>query len=349
MEVGHRLEALPAAQVGVDGVALDRARPDDRDLHDQVVEVGRPRLRERLHLGPALDLEDAHRVGGLEHREDLRDVLRQPVEVDAGGAVVLDELERLVDRGEHPQAEQVELDQLERLDVALVELDDDAVRHRGPLQRRDVDERRRGHEHPAGVDARGGAGSRRSGRRAPASAPTARARPCCRAASAAARAWCRATQPGAGLRLGAEAGSADGRGRAEPVDVRGPAGRGHPTPGRSGAPSTGPGRAVGRPRRVPRPARTRSRPADRSVTGGAAAFPGQPGDAGRRVARAAFVVGRAAGPDRRGRATERSDGRHGARRAPRAAGTAVVAGTGRSPGTRLPPAGFRGPPYRSHQ
>ena len=51
----------------MDGVALDRAGPDDRDLHHQVVQVGRLRLGQRLHLGPALDLEDADRVRGLEH------------------------------------------------------------------------------------------------------------------------------------------------------------------------------------------------------------------------------------------------------------------------------------------
>jgi hypothetical protein len=65
---------------------------------------------------------------------------------------VLDQLERLVHRGEHPEPEQVELDQLERLDVALVELDDDAIDHRRPLDRGDVDERGRGHEHPARMD-----------------------------------------------------------------------------------------------------------------------------------------------------------------------------------------------------
>ena len=153
MEVGHRLETLLAAQVRVDGVALDRARPDDRHLHDEVVEAGRPALRERLHLGPALDLEDPDGVGRLEHREDLGDLLGQPVEVEAGRAVALDELERLVDRGQHPEAEQVELDQLERLDVALVVLDDDPVLHRRPLERGDVDERGGGDEHPAAVDA----------------------------------------------------------------------------------------------------------------------------------------------------------------------------------------------------
>ena len=65
---------------------------------------------------------------------------------------MLDQLEGLVDRGQHPQPEQVELDQLQLLDVALVELDDDAVLHRRPLDRGDVDERRSGHEHAARVD-----------------------------------------------------------------------------------------------------------------------------------------------------------------------------------------------------
>src|SRR5207244_3135720 len=63
-----------------------------------------------------------------------------------------DQLEGLVDRGQHPEPEQVELDQLELLDVALVELDDDAVLHRRPLDRGDIDERRGGDEHPARVD-----------------------------------------------------------------------------------------------------------------------------------------------------------------------------------------------------
>src|ERR1035437_3827623 len=137
----------------MEGVALDWPRPNDRDLHDEVVKVGRLRLWQGLHLGPRLHLEDADRVRGLDHLEDFGHVFRQPIEVDSGGTVLLDELERLVDGGQHPQAEQVELDELERLDVALVELDDDSVGHGGALDRREVDQRRRGHEHAAGVDA----------------------------------------------------------------------------------------------------------------------------------------------------------------------------------------------------
>ena len=136
----------------MDGIALDGARPDDRDFDHEVVEVLRPRFRQRLHLRPTLDLEDAHGVGRLEHREDLGDVFGHAVEIEADGAVVLDQLERLVDGRQHAEAEQVELDELERLDVALVVLGHDAVGHRGPLQRRDVDERRGGDQHAAAMD-----------------------------------------------------------------------------------------------------------------------------------------------------------------------------------------------------
>ena len=85
-------------------------------------------------------------------REDLGDVLRQAVEVEADGAVGRDVAQGVVDGREHAQAEQVELDELHRLDVALVELDDDAAGHGGVLERGDVHERRARHEHAADVD-----------------------------------------------------------------------------------------------------------------------------------------------------------------------------------------------------
>ena len=153
MEVGHRFEALLAAQVWMDGVALDRSGPNDRHFNDEIVQARRPRFRQGLHLGPTLHLEHADGIGGLEHRENLHDVLGNRVEIDAGGTVRLDELEGLIDGREHAQAQQIQLDQLERLDIALVELDDDAILHRRALQRCDIDERCRRHEHPAGMDA----------------------------------------------------------------------------------------------------------------------------------------------------------------------------------------------------
>jgi hypothetical protein len=40
-------------------VALDRARPHDRDLDDEVVEFARFEPRQHRHLGAAFDLEHA--------------------------------------------------------------------------------------------------------------------------------------------------------------------------------------------------------------------------------------------------------------------------------------------------
>ena len=80
--------ALAPLDVGVDGLALDRPRADERDLHRQVVEVLGPRPQQALHLGAALDLEQPHRVGLLDLGVHLRVVERDAREVDrlAGGA-----------------------------------------------------------------------------------------------------------------------------------------------------------------------------------------------------------------------------------------------------------------------
>src|ERR1019366_2986234 len=51
----------------MDHVALDRTRPDDGDLDDQVVERARLHPRQHRHLGAALDLERAERVGLPDH------------------------------------------------------------------------------------------------------------------------------------------------------------------------------------------------------------------------------------------------------------------------------------------
>ena len=70
--IDHRLDALPAAEIGMDHVALDRAGPHDRHLDDEVVELLRLQARQHGHLRPALDLEDAERIGALQHAVDGR-------------------------------------------------------------------------------------------------------------------------------------------------------------------------------------------------------------------------------------------------------------------------------------
>src|SRR5437588_11685586 len=93
----------------MDGLALDRPGPDERDLYGQVGEVLRPRLEQALHLRAALDLEDADRVRLLDLLVDGGVVERDPREIDRLAAQPGDLLDAVRDRREHPEAEQVDL------------------------------------------------------------------------------------------------------------------------------------------------------------------------------------------------------------------------------------------------
>ena len=136
----------------MDGAALDRPRPHQRHLHGQVVEVLRQGARQHLHLRPALDLEDAGRLrragsprrparssSGIRERS-----IRSP-------RVARDLVHAALDRREHPQPEQVDLQEARVRARVLVPLHDLPPLHRRRLHRADVDQRRGRDHHPAGV------------------------------------------------------------------------------------------------------------------------------------------------------------------------------------------------------
>jgi hypothetical protein len=114
-------------------VADDGARADDRHLHHEVVEALGPQARQGGHLGAAFDLEDADRVGFLQHVVHLA-VLGQMGEVDRAAAPP-DHLERVFQERHHAEAEEIHLDDAEGGAVVLVPLDHRAARHRGGLER----------------------------------------------------------------------------------------------------------------------------------------------------------------------------------------------------------------------
>ena len=133
------------------GLALDRPRPDERDLDGEVVQIRGLRPQEALHLRAALDLERAHGVRALDLREDLGVVEGDAREVDHLATGEGDPLDTVLDRREHPQAEQVDLEEAcvgARVLVPLAEL---TSRHRRGLHRDELDERPRRHHHPARV------------------------------------------------------------------------------------------------------------------------------------------------------------------------------------------------------
>ena len=131
------------------GLALDRSRADERHLHGQIVEVGGPRAQQALHLRPALDLEIADRVGPLDLSEDVLVFERDPGEVDGLAVGRRDLLDAVLDRGEHPQPEEVDLQEARVRARVLVPLAELPARHRRRLHGDELDERPRRDDHPA--------------------------------------------------------------------------------------------------------------------------------------------------------------------------------------------------------
>ena len=76
MEWHDRLFPRATIQIRMHHLPDDRTRADDRDFDDEVVETFGLETRERRHLRARLDLEDANRVGFLQHPVDRRIVGR---------------------------------------------------------------------------------------------------------------------------------------------------------------------------------------------------------------------------------------------------------------------------------
>ena len=135
----------------MDHVALDRTRPDDRDLDHQVVEAARLEARQHVHLRPALDLEHAQRIALAQHVVDLRHFLRDGRQLEALAMMQLDQVEAFADAGQHAEREHVDLEDAELLDVVLVPFDEGAVVHRAIADRHGLGQRPLGQDEAADV------------------------------------------------------------------------------------------------------------------------------------------------------------------------------------------------------
>src|SRR5262249_33240144 len=122
-------EFLSPAQIGMNHVALDRSRTYDRDLDDEVVEILRLEPRQHRHLRAALDLEDADRVGALEHAVNGFFFFRNCRERPLLAVVGFDEFERLADAGQHAESEHVDLEYAKRVEIVLIPFDEGTFVH----------------------------------------------------------------------------------------------------------------------------------------------------------------------------------------------------------------------------
>src|SRR6266550_7807957 len=161
--IGHRLDLLPAAQIRMHHVALDRARPHDRDFDDEIVEFLRLQTRQHRHLRAAFDLKYAQRVGTLQHAINRGVLFRYRSEGEislsgllrfAGGTerkaiVLLGHLECLAQAREHAQPEHIDLEDAERVEIIFVPLDEGAALHRAIADRNHLVEPAAGDDEPA--------------------------------------------------------------------------------------------------------------------------------------------------------------------------------------------------------
>ncbi len=140
---------ITPTQIRMHHVALDRPRANDRDLDDEIVEIPRLQARQHGHLGAALDLEDADRVGAAQHVVDRRLLGRDGGEGQVPAVMLADEVEGLTDAGQHAESEDVDLEDVQRVDVVLVPFDEGTIGHRCVLDRHQLGERAAGDDEAA--------------------------------------------------------------------------------------------------------------------------------------------------------------------------------------------------------
>ncbi len=134
------LFVVAAREVRPDHVGLHRARPEERDVGDDVIEASRLEAGEEAAHARALELEDPNGPRRAQQLERLLVVQRKIIEVERLAARLADDVKRLLDGGEVAQPEHVHLHQTERLHIVLVELTDDHTLG-GDLERREVGDR----------------------------------------------------------------------------------------------------------------------------------------------------------------------------------------------------------------
>ena len=152
MVEGDGFLAVAAREVRVYRPALDGTGADKGDLHDEVEKHPGFQPRQGGHLRAGLHLEHAHRVGTAEHVVDLRLGQVQLPQVDRAPGGLFHQIDHVVQRLEHAQAQQVELHQPGGRAVIFVPLEHAAAFHARPLHGHHVRDGPIAQHHAAGMD-----------------------------------------------------------------------------------------------------------------------------------------------------------------------------------------------------
>ena len=138
VEVGHRLLAVLAADVG--GDVVHRPRPVERHHRREVEDRGRLQVADVAPHPRRLQLEDPGRLARPQQLEGPGIVQGDRLEVDRDAPDGPDEIDRLAQDREVRQAEEVELEEPQGLDGVHLVLGHQGVGVGGLLERHELDE-----------------------------------------------------------------------------------------------------------------------------------------------------------------------------------------------------------------
>ena len=138
--VGRRIFDLflsvPPSQIGMHHIALDRSGTDDRDLHDQIIELSRAQPRQHVDLRTTFDLKDPDAVALAQHVVNRR-ILGIDVELQRVIAqpMFAHQVVTFADAGQHAERQHINLHQPQSVDVVLVPFDESPALHCGVVDR----------------------------------------------------------------------------------------------------------------------------------------------------------------------------------------------------------------------
>ena len=147
----HLLRPAPPFEIGVDHVALDRPRANDRHFDHEVIKRARAQARQHVHLRSAFDLEHAERIPLAQHVVNRRVLTRDRGQGQVLAVVIAQQVEALAHAGEHAQRQHVDLQDAQRIDIVLIPFDEATIRHRAVADRHRFAQRPLGQNEPADV------------------------------------------------------------------------------------------------------------------------------------------------------------------------------------------------------
>ena len=127
--------ALAAVDIGVHHAALNGAGAHNRHLDHQIIEFARQHAGQKIHLRPAFDLKHANRISPAQHVIHRRVFLWHGLQRQAGATLMRDHIKAFADAGQHPQRQNIHLQEAQRINIVLVPFNHRAAFHRGVFNR----------------------------------------------------------------------------------------------------------------------------------------------------------------------------------------------------------------------